>query len=149
MTFGTLGAMMAVDAVLERRNPWQELFSPDRKKLRGSLLSYLDENKDYPYYLIRDRLARGQPKSARSVRREEGKIIEHEGQRVAAYRDADGNLTLRSAVCTHLGCVVRWNDVEKTWDCPCHGSRFTPTGEVMSGPAEEPLAEIAESTAEA
>jgi glycine/D-amino acid oxidase-like deaminating enzyme/nitrite reductase/ring-hydroxylating ferredoxin subunit len=143
ITFGTLGAVMAVDAVLARRNPWQELFSPDRKKVRGSLLAYLDENKDYPYYLVRDRLARGRPASVRAVRREEGKIIEHDGQRVAAYRDADGKVTLRSAACTHLGCIVHWNDVEKTWDCPCHGSRFTATGDVMSGPAEEPLAEIA------
>src|SRR5262249_10932800 len=118
-------------------------FSPDRKKLRGSLLSYLDENKDYPYYLVRDRLARGHPASVRSVRREEGKIIEHEGQRVAAYRDADGTVTLRSAVCTHLGCIVRWNDGGKAGDGPCHGPRFTATGEVMSGPADEPLAEIA------
>ena len=61
------------------------------------------------------------------------------GQYDPAYRDKDGTVTLRSAKCTHLGCVVAWNTAESTWDCPCHGSRFTVTGEVMSGPAEAPL----------
>jgi nitrite reductase/ring-hydroxylating ferredoxin subunit len=61
--------------------------------------------------------------------------------KVAAYRDPAGTVTLRSAICTHRGCTVGWNTVERTWDCPCHGSRFKPTGEVISGPAEAPLSE--------
>jgi Rieske Fe-S protein len=60
---------------------------------------------------------------------------------VAAYRDPDGTLTVRSATCTHMGCLVAWNDGDGTWDCPCHGSRFSPEGAVISGPAESPLAE--------
>ena len=72
-------------------------------------------------------------------RRDAGQVIEHHGEKVAAYRDSHGALTLRSAVCTHMGCVVGWNDAEGTWDCPCHGSRFTPKGDVISGPAEKPL----------
>ena len=69
-------------------------------------------------------------------------MIERDGAKVAAYRDDNGATVLRSAICTHMGCVVGWNDAERTWDCPCHGSRFKPTGEVISGPAEAPLAEI-------
>ena len=65
-----------------------------------------------------------------------------DGQKVAAYRDEKGKLTVKSAVCTHMGCLVRWNGAEKTWDCPCHGSRFQATGEVLAGPAETPLAEV-------
>src|SRR6185436_21002487 len=97
------------------------------------------ENADYPYYLIRDRLAGPDAKSLRGVKRGQGAIIERQGAKVAAYRDKDGQVTLRSAICTHMGCVVAWNTAERTWDCPCHGSRFKPTGEVISGPAESPL----------
>jgi glycine/D-amino acid oxidase-like deaminating enzyme/nitrite reductase/ring-hydroxylating ferredoxin subunit len=141
MTFGTLAAMIISDAIAGRTNPWAELFDPGRPVLRRGLWDYLKENADYPYYLIRDRFAGAEGRSLRSVKRGEGKIIERRGQKVAAYRDAQGTLTVRSATCTHMGCVVAWNDAERTWDCPCHGSRFTPTGRVISGPAETPLAE--------
>jgi Rieske Fe-S protein len=75
------------------------------------------------------------------VKRGEGKIVERNGKKVAAYRDPAGMVTLRSATCTHMGCIVGWNPAERTWDCPCHGSRFQPTGQVISGPAEAPLPE--------
>ncbi|MEO6569338.1 MAG: FAD-dependent oxidoreductase [Opitutaceae bacterium] len=142
MTFGTLGAMMAVDAVLRRKNPWQELFAVHRAKLRGGTWSYLKENKDYPYYMVRDWLGGAKGKSLATVKPGEGKILQLDGKKVAAYRDDDGEVTLCSPVCTHLKCIVGWNDAEKTWDCPCHGSRFDPTGKVISGPAEEPLEQL-------
>ena len=68
-----------------------------------------------------------------------GRILKIDGRRTAAYRDTNGRLTLLSPVCTHLGCIVHWNEAESTWDCPCHGSRFRCTGEVLAGPAEKPL----------
>lgn len=142
LTFGTLAGIMIADAILERPNPWTELFDPGRKALTRGLWDYLKENVDYPYYLIRDRFAGAEAKSVRAVRRGQGKVIERNGARVAAYRDAAGTVTLRSAVCTHMGCTVGWNTAERTWDCPCHGSRFEPTGEVISGPAEAPLSEV-------
>jgi glycine/D-amino acid oxidase-like deaminating enzyme/nitrite reductase/ring-hydroxylating ferredoxin subunit len=142
MTFGTLGAMMAVDALLKRPNPWQDLFSPDRSKILGGLWSYLKENKDYPYHLVRDWMAVGEDTPLDDVKRGEGKVIKLGGKKVAAYRDENNRLSVCSAVCTHLKCIVDWNTAEKTWDCPCHGSRFHPTGEVISGPAEEPLEKI-------
>lgn len=139
MTFGTLGAMMACDAVLGRENPWQQLFAVDRKKLRGGLWNYLKENFDYPYYLVRDRLAPAEAESPREIKPGEGKILTIDGQRVACSRDEKGKLTAVSAVCTHMGCIVHWNRPEHTWDCPCHGSRFQADGKVMAGPAESPL----------
>ena len=139
MTFGTLGAMMAVDAVLHRKNPWQELFDIHRKKFRGGTLAYLNENKDYPYYMVRDWLAKSEGKSVDELPAGEGRILSLDGHKVAAYRDDNGAVSLCSPVCTHLQCIVAWNGAERTWDCPCHGSRFHPTGEVISGPAEEPL----------
>jgi len=141
MTFGTLGAMMMTDAILGRANPWAGLFDPGRTKIRGGAWDYVKENKDYLYYLIRDRFAGAEGKSLRALKRGQGKILDLRGQRVAAYRDEQGKTTVRSAVCTHMGCTVDWNEAEKTWDCPCHGSRFKPTGEVLAGPAESPLSD--------
>ena len=142
MTFGTLAAMMMTDAIAGRQNPWAELFDPGRAAIRRGLWEYIKENADYPYYMMRDRFAGAEGKSLRTVRRGQGKIIEHNGSKVAAYRGPDGVLSLRSAVCTHMGCLVGWNDAERTWDCPCHGSRFTTEGNVISGPAEKPLSDV-------
>ena len=142
MTFGTLAAMMAVDAVMQRKNPWQELFEVHRAKVLGGTWSYLKENKDYPYYMVRDWLGGAEGKSLEVVKPGEGKILQLDGRKVAAYRNDNGEVTLCSPVCTHLKCIVGWNDAEKTWDCPCHGSRFDPKGEVISGPAEEPLEKL-------
>ncbi len=142
MTFGTLGGMMAVDGMERRKNPWAELFAPTRKKLKGGTWHYLKENKDYPYYLVRDWLAKSEGKSAKALKRNEGRILNIDGKKTAAYCDPKGKVSLLSPVCTHLGCIVHWNKAEKTWDCPCHGSRFQATGEVMSGPAEKDLEKI-------
>lgn len=139
MTFGTVAAMMARDAVLGRRNPWDDLFDPGRKKILAGAWDYVKENVDYPYYLIKDRISGPDGKTLRGLRRGEGKILEIKGERVAAWRSPAGTVTMLSPVCTHMGCEVDWNKAESTWDCPCHGSRFKPTGAVLSGPAESPL----------
>jgi Rieske Fe-S protein len=142
LTFGTLAGLMISDAILGRPNPWAELFDPSRKALTRGLWDYLKENVDYPYYKIRDRFAGAEAKSLREVKRGEGKIVERDGAKLAVYRDEAGKATLRSANCTHMGCVVEWNTAERTWDCPCHGSRFKPSGAVISGPAESPLEKV-------
>jgi glycine/D-amino acid oxidase-like deaminating enzyme/nitrite reductase/ring-hydroxylating ferredoxin subunit len=142
LTFGTLTGMMAADAILGHANPWSGLFDVDRSILKHGVWDYLKENIDYPYYLVRDRLAGADGKSVRAVKPGEGRIIERLGKKVAAFRNQAGELSLLSASCTHLGCIVTFNDAEKTWDCPCHGSRFTSDGQVIDGPAESPLKEI-------
>jgi glycine/D-amino acid oxidase-like deaminating enzyme/nitrite reductase/ring-hydroxylating ferredoxin subunit len=142
ITFGTIAAMMARDWATGRKNPWTELFAVERKKIKGAVWNYLRENKDYPYYMIKDRLARAEADSVRELKPGEGMIVGRRGKKVAAFRDSNGNIHRLSPVCTHLGCLVRWNPAESTWDCPCHGSRFKPTGEVIAGPAEEPLPPI-------
>jgi len=140
MTFGTLAGMMIADAIQGRQNPWTDLFDPGRTAIRHGLWDYVKENSDYPYYMIRGRFTGEPSRSFRTLKRGQGVVIDENGTRIAAYRRPDGSLLLRSATCTHMGCVVGWNDAERTWDCPCHGSRFTPEGEVISGPAEKPLA---------
>jgi glycine/D-amino acid oxidase-like deaminating enzyme/nitrite reductase/ring-hydroxylating ferredoxin subunit len=142
ITFGTVAAIMSRDWVTGKKNPWTDLFAVDRKKIKGAAWNYLRENKDYPYYMIKDRIARPGAHSFRELKRGEGTIIGARGKKVAAFRDQDGKLYKLSPVCTHLGCLVRWNSAESTWDCPCHGSRFKSTGEVLAGPAEEALRAI-------
>jgi glycine/D-amino acid oxidase-like deaminating enzyme/nitrite reductase/ring-hydroxylating ferredoxin subunit len=139
LTFGTLAGMMATDRILGQSNPWRELFDPGRKKIRGGLWNYLTENKDYPYYMIRDRFAGADGKSVRAVPRGAGRVIDLDGKPTAVYRAPDGSTTKLSAVCTHMACNVEWNEAEKTWDCPCHGSRFRIDGKAIAGPAESPL----------
>ncbi len=137
MTLGTAAALMLRDWITGGDRPWKKLFDPSRKSI-SSLGEYLRENKDYPVRMITDRLhvKEGDPDS---IQPGEGKIIEHQGKRVAAARDKDGTLSICSAVCPHLGCIVAWNKAERTWDCPCHGSRFEAGGKVIAGPAETDL----------
>jgi glycine/D-amino acid oxidase-like deaminating enzyme/nitrite reductase/ring-hydroxylating ferredoxin subunit len=142
MTFGTLGAMMAADAALGRKNPWSALFDIHRTKIAGGTWNFVKENADYPYYMVRDWLAPSEGKTLRNLARGQGKILTLRGKKVAASRSEDGRVSLCSPICTHLQCVVGWNKAERTWDCPCHGSRFKATGEVISGPAEEPLERV-------
>lgn len=138
LTFGTLAGLMAHDYVLGRKNPWQDVFAPDRKNLRAGLTTVLAENVDYPVHFILDRL-RQESGGVESVAPGDGRVLSIGGKRVAVHRTPSGELLEVSAVCTHMGCLVRWNKAEATWDCPCHGSRFTPEGLVLGGPAEEPL----------
>ncbi|WP_146848394.1 FAD-dependent oxidoreductase [Brevifollis gellanilyticus] len=137
MTFGTLAAMMFADHVQGVANPWTDLFRIDRKEL-SSTWDYLKENKDYPFYLAKSMFA-GEKRQPDELAKGEGAVLKHQGKKVAASRDQEGKLTVLSAICPHLGCVVAWNQADGTWDCPCHGSRFTTHGKVMAGPAESPL----------
>ena len=140
MTWGTAAAIMFRDKVLGITNPWAELLCVHRKSL-AQTWDYLKENKDYPYYLVKGLMKEAEA-GAEQLGICEGRILRHDGKRVAAYRRDDGTLNLLSPICPHLGCTVAWNGAEKTWDCPCHGSRFTATGELIGGPAETPLEPI-------
>jgi len=141
-TLGPLSAIIARDRYLGRKNPWYELFAVNRKKFHGGTWHYIRENLDYPYYLLRDRLGHADGDSLDELEKGEGKILKLDGKKTAVHRDANGNLTCLSPICTHMGCIVRWNKTDQTWDCPCHGSRFYPDGRVFSGPAESGLEKI-------
>lgn len=144
LTFGTLSAMIALDWIENRTNEWSSLFDPGRRVTPAGAWIYLKENADYPIYRMRNWLQDGAP-SLDAVPCGEGLIVDYRGAKTAASRDDDGALTLVSATCTHMGCVVAWNETEKTWDCPCHGSRFDTNGRVLAGPATEPLLKISQS----
>jgi glycine/D-amino acid oxidase-like deaminating enzyme/nitrite reductase/ring-hydroxylating ferredoxin subunit len=141
LTFGTMASLIVRDALTGTDNPWAELFDVNRSAIARGPFEYLRENVDYPYYFVRSRFG-AVSRHLRSVQRGQGRLVEVGGQLIAASRDSRGQLMLLSPDCTHMGCRVRWNQAEGTWDCPCHGSRFTATGEVLSGPAERGLEHV-------
>lgn len=138
MTTGTVAARMITDFILERDNPYQELYSPSRFNADPSLGKLLSTNADVAAHLLKGKLE-FVPKDAGDVQNGEGSVVMHQGQRAGAYRDEQGKLYIVDTTCTHLGCETEWNHAEKTWDCPCHGSRFSYDGEVVEGPARKPL----------
>jgi glycine/D-amino acid oxidase-like deaminating enzyme/nitrite reductase/ring-hydroxylating ferredoxin subunit len=139
MTFGTLAAMMATDAVMERESPWSSLYAYNRVHALAAAKDLVTENVDFPVHMVKDRLKGAEGDAYADVPRGEGRLLSVDGKRLAVYRDGRGKVSACSAVCTHMGCIVQWNEAEKTWDCPCHGSRFDTAGEVLDGPAVAPL----------
>jgi glycine/D-amino acid oxidase-like deaminating enzyme/nitrite reductase/ring-hydroxylating ferredoxin subunit len=136
LAMGTSAAAMLCELAQGRTHPWAEAFAPNRLRPRAALPSLAREGANVGFHFFRDRLRRG---SAEGLRPGEGRIVGSGlGQR-AVHRDDAGRLHTLSARCTHLGCIVAWNGAERTWDCPCHGSRFAATGEVVQGPAVRPL----------
>ena len=140
LTFGTLGGLMVHDAITGAENPWRALFDPNRRELKAKVLAtVVAENVQYPFYFLVDRLRRNRTDDVQTLKPGEGKVLTIGGKAVACHRTDAGELVKVSAVCTHMGCLVRWNVSQRTWDCPCHGSRFTSDVVVLGGPAESAL----------
>lgn len=135
ITFGTLSGMIISDLIQGKENQYSAIYDPHRINLLASLPAYLEENKDFPICYIKDRITKSDVTRVEDIKNEMGGTVEIEGRRVAAYRDKKGKLHTYSCVCPHQGCHVHWNQMEKTWDCPCHGSRFDTQGKVLNGPA--------------
>ncbi len=137
MTNCTVGAILITDLIMERSNPWQKVFDPGRVNLRAAG-TFIKENanavKQYAGWFTGE-----SEEDLKSLAPGEGRVFSRGLQKIAAYKHEDGLVEFRSAACTHLGCIVAWNNVEKSWDCPCHGSRFDCHGKVMEGPAVDPL----------
>jgi glycine/D-amino acid oxidase-like deaminating enzyme/nitrite reductase/ring-hydroxylating ferredoxin subunit len=140
MTWGTLSAMILSDLILGRENPYAALYAATRVKVRAGARDFLQENADVAFRFVADRLSRPDAHRLSEVPPGEGKILEVDGQKVAVYREENGTCHAVSPVCTHVGCHVHWNNAERSWDCPCHGARYSPTGKVLNGPAVKDLA---------
>ncbi len=139
MTGGTLAGMLLSDAILGRENPWSQLYDPNRVKPVASAKDFVKENIKDAAHFVGDRVSAPAEDEAGTPARGEAVVVRSDDGPVATYRDEDGTVHTVSAVCTHLGCVVSWNNGERTWDCPCHGSRFGVDGTVLNGPAVSPL----------
>jgi len=151
LAFGTLAAMLLAELVTGGASPWAALYSPERLGPLSAMPHTAAEGLRVGWRFLADRV-RGQLGSALAdLPPDSGRRTRIEGRLVAAYRDVRGDLHALSPRCTHLGCLVAWNDAEKTWDCPCHGGRFHATGKVLYGPPVSDLERllVAEDPAEA
>lgn len=142
MTHGTIAGMLLTDLILERSNPWEELYDPSRISFR-SAARFVKENLNVAAQYA-DWLTGSDVESVEEIAPGCGAVLRRGLSKVAVYRDPEGKLIELSAVCPHLQGIVHWNREEATWDCPCHGSRFRPNGEVINGPANQPLAPVDE-----
>ena len=141
MTHGTIAGILITDLICGRENPWTKLYDPSRKILQPKVVAdYVAENANVVAQL-RDYVTPGDEPDAEKIQSGEGAILREGTRKIAAYRDENGRLHKFSAVCPHLKCIVRWDGCEKTWDCPCHGSRFDALGRVLNGPAISDLEE--------
>jgi glycine/D-amino acid oxidase-like deaminating enzyme/nitrite reductase/ring-hydroxylating ferredoxin subunit len=139
LTNGTAAAMILADLIAGRPNDWAPLFDATRIKPLASAGEFVKENVNVGKRFVGDHLSPPEARSLDDVPRGEGRLVRQGVKKVAAYRHGDGTLDVVSAVCTHLGCQVSWNGAERSWDCPCHGSRFDVDGRVLQGPAVKDL----------
>ncbi|MFC5463411.1 FAD-dependent oxidoreductase [Lederbergia graminis] len=141
MTTSVVAAHIIKDLIMDKPNRFAELFSPARFQADPSLKKLIKENVNVAANLIGGKLDRPD-KEIKDVANGEGAAITYKGKRAGAYKNEAGELFVVDTTCTHMGCEVNWNSGDNTWDCPCHGSRFSYTGEVVEGPAEKPLKKI-------
>lgn len=135
---GTVAGMIIADLATGKENRWLELFDASRVKPVAGAAEFIKENSKVAAHLVGGYLA-SKPKSFDELEPGQAAILKIDGDNVAAFKDESGHVHAVSAVCTHMGCIVGWNGTDRTWDCPCHGSRFELSGEVIHGPATRPL----------
>lgn len=137
MTNSMASSMILRDLIIDGKSPWQDVYNPSRETFGASAVNFVFENLNVANNLIEGKLYPVPNKV--DIKPNEGKIIEANGQRAGAFRDEQETLHIVNTTCTHMGCEINWNSAEKSWDCPCHGSRFTYEGDIIEGPAVKPL----------
>jgi Rieske Fe-S protein len=137
MTFGTLAGQMVTDLIGRVASPYEHIYDATRVTPIVSAVRYVTENAVFPVNLLKDRLTKldTDDRAPDELQPGEGGVFASDAGKIAVCRDQSGAFHTLSAVCTHLACDVKWNKAERTWDCPCHGSRFSATGKVLNGPA--------------
>ncbi|MED3655914.1 FAD-dependent oxidoreductase [Heyndrickxia sporothermodurans] len=141
MTNSTVSAILLADIISETTNKYEDLFSPSRFNANPSVKEFITTNLDVAKHLIEGKLEYPL-RDINDLANDEGSVVNVNGKRAGAYKDADGKVYVVDTTCTHLGCEIEWNSGDRTWDCPCHGSRFSIVGDVIEGPAETPLEKV-------
>ncbi|WP_173915486.1 FAD-dependent oxidoreductase [Halobacillus sp. Marseille-Q1614] len=138
MTNGTIAAKVISDQISHVPNKYEDLFRPSRFNAAKDIPNFTIENLDVAKEFLKGKLNR-KDIELESIKRGDAAVVSYNGKKAGAYKDHSGHVTIVDTSCTHMGCDVAWNEAENSWDCPCHGSRFTTEGEVIEGPAVEPL----------
>jgi Rieske Fe-S protein len=142
MTYSHVAAAVLKDIITKQENPLIQLFNPGRVKPVAGFTTFLSHNADVAGALVKKLLPKEKLQALKDIHSGEGKIVKYEGETIGLYKDEQGNLFAINPSCTHMKCNVAWNKAEKSWDCPCHGSRFDINGEVLTGPATNNLEEV-------
>jgi glycine/D-amino acid oxidase-like deaminating enzyme/nitrite reductase/ring-hydroxylating ferredoxin subunit len=142
MTAGTVAAELIADAVLGRENPWAELYDSKRLDVRASVGKLVKENASVGLRFFTQRLSRGERRRPEDLANGEGALLRLGGLKRAVYKDDEGTVHVLSPVCGHLWCYVEWNAAERSWDCPCHGSRYAGDGRAIQGPTVHDLRRV-------
>ncbi|HET6245169.1 MAG: FAD-dependent oxidoreductase [Bacteroidetes bacterium] len=135
LTYGTLAGMIISDTINGIKNPYAKMYDINRHNPLKAAKNYINENLNVMGEYMKDLPGIADVDQFKEIKQNEGKVISVEGEKIAAYRDINNKVYTLSAVCTHMKCIVNWNSAEKSWDCPCHGSRFDLNGTVIEGPA--------------
>ncbi len=140
--FGSLSGRILADQILGRENPFKELMSPSRIKPVAGFSDFVRENADVAYRFVADRIGVDRLPSLADIAPGTGKVVSYQDRKLAIYKSMKGDITALHPVCTHAGCIVTWNNAEKSWDCPCHGGRFHTDGHVLTGPPRDDLQQV-------
>lgn len=143
MIFGTLAAKTLSGLIADGDSPYKELFSPSRVKPVAAFSQMVKENVDVIKHLVVDSFTVEKLNALADLERDEGKVVSYDGNQLAMYKDVHGKTHILESKCTHLYCTLVWNHEEKSWDCPCHGSRFGIDGDVLTAPAVKGLKNLA------
>jgi glycine/D-amino acid oxidase-like deaminating enzyme/nitrite reductase/ring-hydroxylating ferredoxin subunit len=141
MTNGTMAGLLISDLILKRENRYEVLYRPSRFIADPSIKHFFSQNADVAKQLLKGKFDKSH-KHLDDIGKDEAAIVTVNGKRAGAYRDQEGQLYLVDTTCTHMGCEVHWNAGERSWDCPCHGSRYAPCGDVLEGPTKKPLKKL-------
>ena len=140
--FGTLAGKILCEEITNHKSRYEQLFSPDRIKPVAGFANFIRENTDVVSKFIGMRFSYEKVSELAALAPGESMLAEWEGNKVALHKDENGKLHALHPVCPHAGCLVAWNNAEKSWDCPCHGSRFAANGALLTGPATHGLVQI-------
>ena len=142
MVYSSVAALVLSEMLTTGKNKYNNIFNPNRVKPVAGFTNFIKHNADVVKQFAGKWFSHEQLDELSSLARDEAKVVEFENQKLAIYKSKEGLIYALNPICTHLKCEVKWNMTEKTWDCPCHGTRYNYDGKVVTGPADQDLEQI-------